>query len=130
MNAPLKKDNVAAAAAAWGDPTPDWVIVLAEACNAQSQAAIAKRIGYSSSTVSQVLSNKYGMGDIAKFEQVVRGALMAETVACPIVGDMTRDVCLNWQARPFSTTNSNAVRMYQACRSGCPHSRLAPGDQS
>lgn len=130
MNAPLKKDNLTTATAAWGESTPDWIIVLAEACNMSSQAAIAKRLGYSSSTVSQVLSNKYGMGDIAKFEQVVRGALMAETVACPIVGDMTRDVCLNWQQRPFSTTNSNAVRMYQACRSGCSHSRLVPGDQS
>jgi len=130
MNTPLKKDNVVTAVAAWGDPAPDWIIVLAEACNMESQAAVAKRIGYSSSTVSQVLSNKYQMGDIAKFEQTVRGALMAETVDCPIIGDMTRDVCLNWQARPFSTTNSNAVRMFQACRAGCEHSRLKAGDQS
>lgn len=132
MNAAMrqKADNITKATVAWGEQLPDWIVVLAEACDMESQAAVAKRLGYSGSTVSQVLSNSYDKGDVAKFEQIVRGALMAETVICPIIGEMTRDVCLNWQKRPFSTTNSNAVRMFQACRNGCPHSRLTSGDRS
>ena len=122
-----KADNVAKAVSAWGDTMPDWVRILAEGCNMESQAAVAKRIGYSPATVSQVLSNSYQKGDISRFEQVVRGALMAETIICPRLGEMSRDVCLNWQRRPFSTASSNAVAMYQACRSGCEHSRLQGG---
>lgn len=120
-----RPDNIARAEIAWGETMPDWVHVLAEACNMESQAAVAKRIGYSGSTVNQVLANTYA-GDLDRLEQIVRGALMAETVICPRLGETSRDVCLGWQRRPFSTASSNAVAMYQACRSGCPHSRI-PG---
>jgi hypothetical protein len=124
-----KIDNVEKASSSWGEALPDWIIVLAEACNRETQTAVAKRLSYSASAVSQVLSNSYQKGDIARFEQIVRGALMAETVICPRLGETPRDVCLNWQRKPFSTANSNAVAMYQQCRSGCPHSRLT-GDPS
>tara|TARA_R110002020_G_scaffold34066_35_gene103990 strand:- start:16439 stop:16834 length:396 start_codon:yes stop_codon:yes gene_type:complete len=120
-----KNDNVARARDAWGTP-PDWVLVLAEACNMESQAAVGRQLKYAGSTISQVLSNTY-MGDMERFEQVVRGVLMAETVICPRLGETSRNVCQQWQRRPFSTASSNAVAMYQACRSGCPHSRLQGG---
>lgn len=125
MTAP-KLDNLAKATAAWGTPPPDWIIALAEACDAETQTAVGKRLGYSGSAVSLVLGNKYGaVGDVIGFETIVRGALMAETVLCPVSGDhIGRDVCSNWQKRPFSTASSNSVRMYQGCRSGCPHSRI------
>jgi len=126
MTAPTKVDNITKACAAWGDPPPDWIVTLAECCDAETQSAVAKRIGYSSTAVSLVLSNRYEKGDMVRFEGAVRGALMAETVICPAFGGaMGRDVCQNWQRRPFSTASANAVRMFQACRSGCPHSRLA-----
>jgi len=127
MSTPAKQrnNNVARAQEAWGTP-PDWVLVLAEACNMENQTAVGRRLRYSGPTVSQVLSNSYG-GDMESFEQVVRGVLMAETVICPRLGETSRNVCQTWQRRPFSTASSNAVAMYQACRSGCPHSRLAGG---
>jgi len=127
MNAPLKPklDNVGKALDAWGTP-PDWVLVLAEACNMENQTAVGRRLSYSGSTISQVLSKAYP-GDMERFEQIVRGVLMAETIVCPRLGEMTRNVCQTWQRRPFSTASSNAVAMYQACRSGCPHSRLQGG---
>jgi len=125
VSALRKADNLEKALAAWGDPAPDWIVVLAEACNAETQSAVAKRLGYSSTAVSLVLSNNYGKGDIVRIETVVRGVLMAETVLCPVLSaEIGRDVCSNWQKRPFSTASSNAVRMYQGCRSGCPHSRI------
>ncbi len=39
---------------------------------------MAKLLDYSASTVSQVLSNSY-RGDMRRFEDMVLGALMAET---------------------------------------------------
>ena len=123
---PTKPDNLEKARAAWGEQPPEWIIALAEACNAENQRLVGKRIGYSGPTVSQVLSRSYEKGDMARFETVVRGALMSETVRCPVLQEIGRDVCLGWQKRPFSTASANAVRMYQGCRSGCPHSRLAP----
>ncbi len=123
---PTKPDNLEKARAAWGEQPPEWIIALAEACNAENQRLVGKRLGYSGPTVSQVLSRSYEKGDMARFETVVRGALMSETVRCPVLQEIGRDVCLGWQKRPFSTASANAVRMYQACRDGCPHSRLVP----
>lgn len=109
------------------DDVPDWVMALAEACAGSTQKAVGDRIGYAGSTISQVLSNTYA-GDIENVEAKVRGALMSETVTCPAINaEMGRDVCRRWQKRPFSTASANAVRMHQACRSGCPHSRLQGG---
>lgn len=126
VTAQTKLDNVTKARSAWGDPPPDWIVTLAECCDAETQIAVAKRLGYSSTAVSLVLSRRYEKGDMVRFEAAVRGALMAETILCPTIGaEIGRDVCQNWQRRPFSTASANAVRMYQGCRSGCPHSRLS-----
>ncbi|MBB3947248.1 hypothetical protein GGQ73_003214 [Rhizobium skierniewicense] len=125
----VKHDNVDKARTAWGESLPDWVTVLAEACNQQSQSAIARKIGYSASAVSQVLSNSYQNGDIARVELAVRGGLLAETVQCPVMGDLPRNECLAWQRKPFATTNSHRVRMYQACRRNCPFSLIGGNDQ-
>lgn len=123
-------NHVDKARTAWGDALPDWVLALAEACSVETQVAVGKRLGYSNSAVSCVLSNTYENGNMDRFEQVVRGALMAEVVLCPVLGtEIGRNVCSGWQKRPFSTASANAVRMYQGCRSGCPHSRLNPIDQ-
>ncbi|QND45232.1 transcriptional regulator (plasmid) [Rhizobium lusitanum] len=118
-------DHIAKVKIAWGDDTPEWIVALAEACNRSSQSAVAKDLGYSGPVISQVLSNKYQNGDLTRVEQMVRGALMAETIICPIMGEMARDVCQSWQKKPFGTASSHRVRMYTACRSGCPHSRIS-----
>ncbi|MGW9946962.1 hypothetical protein J2W92_002299 [Rhizobium leguminosarum] len=121
-------DHLAKCFQAWGNP-PDWIIVLAEACSRNSQKTVGEQIKYSAATVSQVLSNSY-RGDLAAVETMIRGALMAEIVTCPIVGEMARNMCLGWQKKPFNATSSHRVRMYQACRSGCPHSRISASQPS
>jgi len=123
-----KLTNIEKARAAWAEMIPDWIVILAEACDRESQSAIARRVGYSASAVSQVLSNSYQNGDISRVEQAVRGALMAETVVCPVMGEIGRDTCINWQRKPFATTNSHRIRMHQACRSGCRFSHLKEGN--
>lgn len=118
-----KTDFVAKARAAYGDALPDWVEELAvEATNTSAVTAAAK-IGYSASLLSHVFSNKY-TGDITRVEAKVRGALMGATVMCPILGEIGRDRCLDEQKMPRSATSSLRSKLYRACRSGCPHSRI------
>ncbi len=121
---PLSIDN---ATAAWGADMPEWVRELAEYCDRKgSQRAAAEAIGYSVAVVCNVLRRQYG-GDMAKVEIAVRGGIMRETVSCPVLGDITKNVCLKNQALPFAITNSQRIRIYRACRSECPHSRIKGG---
>jgi len=107
------------AKAAWTDLMPEWVITLAAECDSTSQAKTAKRIGFSPAVVSLVLQNKY-RGNLNNVEKAVRLALMAGTVICPILGEISEADCARNQAQPFTSTNSMRVRLYKACRK-CEH---------
>lgn len=111
---------------AWGGAVPDWVQELARLATDEGLNACARRLNYSGAAISQTISNKYP-GDLGKIEATVRGALMHETVDCPIVGAIGRDQCLQHQAAKRAYTNSVRTRLYNACRNGCPHSRLKGG---
>jgi hypothetical protein len=117
------------AANAWGGTAPDWVGELAAMAQTQGLNACASRLGYSPAVISQTIGNKYG-GDLSKVEDKVRGALMGATVACPILGEIGRDNCLDWQRKPRAVTNAIRTRVYRACRSGCPHSKLKGGNHA
>lgn len=114
------------AARAWGPEMPDWVRALAEACDKSSQAKVAKVIGNSSSVVNRVLSNSYP-GNMNKVAEKVRGHYLSERVTCPALGDISRQRCVAEQDRKLSAQNPLRVRIYRACRSGCPNSRLGAG---
>lgn len=118
MSAPQK-----ALASAWGAEAPEWIQVLASECARSSQATVGQRIGYSASTVNQVLKRTY-QGNLRNVRAKVEGAFMGRTVECPVLGRLNQDACIDHQARPFAATNSQRVRLYRACRSGCPHSKL------
>lgn len=120
-------DFIEKAQAAWGKDMPVYVRELANEANRTSATAAGKKIGYSTAVVSHVLAKAYP-GDMAKVEAKIRGALMGETVICPIVGEIGRDRCLDEQAKPFVASSSVRTRIYRACRSGCPHSRLGGDD--
>jgi hypothetical protein len=126
---PRKTDFVAIARAAWGDALPDWVEELAEEATRSTGVAVAKKIGYAGAVVTQIVRRKYP-GDIARVEQKVRGALMGATVVCPILGEIGRDRCLDEQKMPNSATSSIRSKLYRACRSGCPHSRIRSPDEA
>jgi hypothetical protein len=104
-------------------PADDWIDALACACRGATQRRIAERVGYSPTVINQVLKGRY-QGDLSAVEQAVRGALMDLHVDCPVLGALAADRCLEIQRRPFAATNATRVRLYRACRSGCPHSRL------
>lgn len=101
---------------------PEWLVELASVADREGLAGAGRRIGYSASAVSTVLANKYA-GDIDRVEQMVRGALMAVTVECPVLGEIGRDRCLSEQKEPFRATSRHRAQLYHACRGGCPHAR-------
>lgn len=109
--------------AAWGADLPSWVAALAVACDQASQRAVAQRIGYSPAVVSTVLGRSY-RGDLTAVQTAIEGALMAVTVACPILGRLTTDLCRHYQQAAYSTANPLRIQLFRACRAGCPHSRL------
>ncbi len=112
------------AAKAWGEPLPDWIEALADQVETTgSQGQVARQIGYTGSVVSQVLRKTYP-GNMDRVEAKVRGAILGETVSCPVVGSLSKDQCLDYQKQPFAATNSFRIRIYRACRDGCPFSRL------
>lgn len=97
----------------------DWKDVLALACQRSTQAAVARRIGYSAGVISGVLKGTY-KGDESRVQQAVEGALMGLTVECPVIGELPRNVCLEYQRREFAATNPLRVQLSRACPS-CPH---------
>ena len=117
------------ARAAWGDETPDWIEELARLADELGLKSAGKRIGYSASTVSEVLRGVF-RGSIQRVEQKVRGALMGVVVECPMLGEIGRDQCLDWQKRKFAATNAMRMQVYHACRSGCRNARLDGGDDA
>lgn len=110
------------AQAAWGI-APDWIQALAEACDATSQTVVAARIGYSASTISECIANKY-RGDVGRVAEKVGGALLKTVVDCPILGEIGRDRCLDEQRQEFRATSAMRAQLYHACRSGCPFSKI------
>ena len=119
-------DFVANAIAGWGSPLPDWIAVLAEQANRTSGGHVASVVGYSPAVITTVINNTY-RGALKTVEARVRGALLSEEVECPIVGAIRRDRCIDEQNKNFRGTSAQRTRLYNACRSGCPHSRLKGG---
>ncbi len=94
----------------------DWIEALREEAKRTSQAAAATRIGYSPSVVNQVLKGTYN-GDLASVEEAVRGAIMGATVECPVIGDIPRNRCIEYQRRSgnFAATNPSRVLLHRTC---------------
>jgi len=105
---------------AYPDGVPDWIEALARECDRTSQNKAAARLGYTAGAISAVLRNKYGAGT-ALIETTVRGTLMSETLACPVLGEIGTQTCLKWRrrSRAFRNGNSMDVTMYLACNR-CP----------
>lgn len=117
---------VARAQVCWNGAAPDWVLALAAACARQTQREVAERVGYSHTVIGQVVRGVYPKRT-AKIEAAVRGALMSATVACPALGEeIGAQSCVAHQARKRASLGANPehVRLYRACRGGCPHSFL------
>lgn len=103
--------------------SPDWLAVLSAHCKAHGQRKTAEAIGYSAGVVSQVLKGKYP-GDLRAVQIKVEGALMGLSVDCPVVGDLPRNRCLEYQRQGFAATNHLRVQLAKTCPK-CPNRRGA-----
>ena len=108
---------------AYGEGAPDWLIVLARTCEATSQSATARNLGYTPAVISQVLNNRYG-GNLDNVQTRVTGKLMGATLECPALGNLPLHECQAWRkkSRNFSGANHQRVMMYRACNR-CPNNR-------
>ncbi len=114
----------------WGDAAPAWVLALARACDepGTTQQMVAGRLRRSKAAISRILNNSYG--DTAAMERIVREVLMPGVVACPVLGEITFSRCHEEQGRSFAATNALRVKLYRACREGCPNAKaLFPGSK-
>ncbi len=101
----------------------DWKEALRQEIehSGKSLNVLAKELGVSSSKLSQVVRGIYpGKDDDLKL--AVLGKLMRQTISCPVKGEIPINVCDTYQKQPFSSANRERVRLYRACRNGCPHS--------
>lgn len=98
-----------------------WMDALRQAACSDGQAAVARRIGYSPTVVSQVLSGKY-QGDLRRVQRAVEGALLHATVDCPVLGDLPLQRCIEHQRGPKRFTNPMRVALSRACPT-CPNRR-------
>lgn len=106
----------------------DWIEQLRTEAAQTSQNKAGARIGYSGSVVNQVLKGTY-KGDLSSVEQAVRGALMGAIVDCPVVGDLPRNRCIDYQRRSstFAATNPMRVQLHRACPT-CKHRKSGGGE--
>lgn len=109
-------------AAAWNDQAPDWVQALASACDQMGgHVPAARACGLSRATVSMICRNTYPR-DARSVEAKVRGALLAATVDCPVLGELRRDRCVAHQGRRLENLGASPmnVQLYRACQA-CPN---------
>ncbi|MEL7169479.1 MAG: helix-turn-helix transcriptional regulator [Bacteroidota bacterium] len=95
--------------------TESWVATLARVVEETSQGRVAKALGYSRSTVSQILSGTY-RADVAAVRQAVLDTFGTAAVACPTLGEITQALCAATRNLPFAATNPQRVRQWRACR--------------
>lgn len=99
-----------------------WLAVLREQVELNGQRPVAERLGVSNTVVSQVVNEKYP-GDMARIQALVESVYMAKSVPCPVLGSIAWHACQQHQKNHY-TSNPQKLKLYKACRSGCPHSDL------
>lgn len=108
-------------------PLPaDAMSALVKLKGRHSQADIARRIGVSEGTISNALKGRY-IGNVEMLAERIRGELLSQTVACPILGQITSRICQDERKKPFHSANPVRLQLWRACKT-CPHNPKK-GDQ-
>lgn len=105
---------------AWGVDLPEWVVRLAEACDAHGVRGTAARLTVSPALLSLAINHKHH-SSYGFVERRVHAILMAEILECPALGLISTAQCREEQNTPFISVNPLAVAVYRACRNGCRH---------
>ncbi len=96
--------NIDRAERAWGATMPEWVRLLATACDRTSQNAVGAKLGKSSGYVSRVINGNYN-GDLREAEGLVRATFGSETVQCPVMGPIPLASCRQNRRRKGTAVN-------------------------
>lgn len=107
--------NSSRAIAAWGDPLPEYIRLLAEACDRQTQTAVAAKLGKSGGYVSRVLRKAYA-GSYEEAETLIRAKFGDDQVPCPLFGPIPLASCIQLRRRKQPPQN----HMHHACARSCP----------
>lgn len=99
-----------------------WLKTLIEQVKLHGQRPVAEKLGVSTAVISQVCNEKYP-GDMARIQALVESVYLAKTVNCPVLGEIAWHTCQQNQKNEH-TSNPQKLRIYRACRSGCPSSNL------
>lgn len=113
-----------------GNGEATWLARLRAEVQRTSQKRVATALrgdnGYPSETLlSQVLSGKYP-GQAGRLQRLVEGYYLGATVACPVLGEISRADCEHHQVKPFAATNPQRVALFRGCRGGCPNAHGEP----
>ncbi|MEA3017332.1 MAG: hypothetical protein QOI38_2054 [Sphingomonadales bacterium] len=111
--------NLMRAHAAWGADMPPWVRLLASACDASNQKAVADRLGKSGGYISRVLNHNYA-GSYEEAETLVRAAYGNEDVVCPLWGAIPLASCIRARRRKSPARNQAHHRHDATCPT-CPN---------
>ena len=93
----------------------DWFEVLNKACKTESQAKVAAKCGFSATALNQVLKGTY-KGSLTNIQEKVSGALLKQQVICPVLDEITTDICAGYRKGGFLPTNPMRVQLYHACQ--------------
>lgn len=112
--------NLATASECWGADMPNWVRLLALACDTTNQREVAERLGKSSPYVSRIVRKQYP-GDLAEAERLVRAAYGREDVLCPVWGKpIPLSSCMT-QRRRKGPPQGEIAALYARFCPGCAH---------
>ena len=108
--------NFDKARTAWGADMPEWVGILARACDEANQREVGNRLDRSSGYISRVINRTYA-GSYEEAEQLVRSRLGAAVVACPIwAGEIPLAACIRNRRRK----GSPRTKMHHTYARTCP----------
>jgi hypothetical protein len=111
--------NLDRARAAWGADMPAWIGLLASACDATNQRAVAERIAKSGGYVSRVINRNYA-GSYEEAETIVRAAYGNEDVVCPLWGPIPLSSCIRARRRKAAPQNQAHLAHARTCPT-CPN---------
>lgn len=119
--------NMQSALAAWGDTMPNWIRLLAAACDLTNQRDVGEKLGKSAGYVSRVLRNIY-TGNMAEAENLVRATFGGEDVLCPLWGPIPLASCMRNRRRKTPPRNQSHHLHRRTCPT-CPNNsdRDQPG---
>lgn len=93
-----------------------WFIALQKELQTSSQAKAAAKCGISGTAVNQIIKGSY-KGNIENVAEKVSGALLEQSVICPVLDVITTDICANHRNKGFKPNNPMRVQLYRACQS-------------